>query len=984
MPDPNPPGANAPLPHEDLLVQLLEQLERDGTEAADRFLAAHPDAAPHLREQLERLQRIGLVGGATDGSPQHPERLGDFRIVAPIGQGGMGVVYRAVQESLGREVALKVIRPDQLFFANSRERFRREVELVARMQHPGIVPVHAVGTDRGVPYFAMELVRGASLAECIARLEPRGAGNVRGEDLDAAIAAVTGDTEPRAPAELFAGSWVDVAVRIVRELADALEHAHRRGVLHRDVKPSNVMLTRDGRVLLLDFGLAGSDVAERLTRTGSALGSLAYMAPEVFGGSALRDARSDVYSLGVTCWELLALRLPYQHSDPVKLQAAAQTGARPRLSALDRAIPWDVETVVATAMDPDPARRYASASRFSGDLDNLLARRPIEASEPGAMLRVRRWGQRHPARAVATAVAAAALVVAPSLWAWQQARERDLAETQSRELGVVNTKLASRNAELDRVNAELGARNAELDRAKGIAEAESARATANFERLQLAVDTMLTKVGDESLKEIPRMELVRRDLLGEALRFYEGFLAQQPADARLRVEAARVRLKAADIHALLGDYARAGTEIDQGIADLAAAGELDAAARADLARARMRLATAKRLLGDLPAADAAATASIEAWQRAPANAPATLLGSGEAHLEASLIAADRGDLDGARALLDAPLAALAARRETGPADRVLAHLEARLLQRAAIWAFQSGIQKRDRTSGQPLVERAIALHEQADALWAAIAEPDFAMRSARAHGGVNLCLALQRLGRVEDALAAAAATVPRLEQLAADFPNSQRRRSELANARTNYAVLLAQLDHEDDSTRQLELATAAWRELLREAPGNDDYAIGLAHAVQTRATKLFYAGEVDAARVLFVEAGQVTDQALAVRPDNPTYRRVRRKVWESLAEVGIAAKDADAAATAARGLLEPALAPAEPALAAALVARCVPIAPAPAAGTRLRAEATALLRGVLDKGVTIADLRRNPTLRGQWDKPGFKELVEEIEPGGVR
>jgi hypothetical protein len=192
------------------------------------------------------------------------------------------------------------------------------------------------------------------------------------------------------------------------------------------------------------------------------------------------------------------------------------------------------------------------------------------------------------------------------------------------------------------------------------------------------------------------------------------------------------------------------------------------------------------------------------------------------------------------------------------------------------------------------------------------------------------------------------------------------------------------MDRGDECAQQLELGMAAWRQLVQESPQNDDFAIGLAHALQTRATVRFYGGDAAGAKPLFVEAGEFTDKALAVRPDNPTYRRVRRKMWESLAEVGIAGNDATAAAAAARGLLAPELAPVETVLAAALLARCGPIASSPELASRLRDEAKALLRAELDRGLTIADMRRNPTLGGQWDKPGFRELVAEIEQGGVR
>jgi eukaryotic-like serine/threonine-protein kinase len=960
------PASNSPDPSaadfEELLVGALDRLEAEGPAGLERWLAAHPAAAPRLREHIERLHHIGLAGDGAVGGAAHPERLGDFRILGPIGQGGMGVVYRAVQESLGREVALKLIRPDQLYFPGARDRFRREVELVARMQHPGIVPIYAVGSEGGVPYFAMELVRGASLADLIERLASRDTAALDGAALAAAIAAATGAVTSGGDVGLFAGSWNDVVMRIVREVAEALEHAHRRGVLHRDVKPSNVMLTGDGRVLLLDFGLAGGEASQRLTRSGSPLGSLAYMPPEVLAGQTGQDVRGDVYSLGVTMWELLALRLPYQDSDPLRMRELAGTAARPALTTCNRNVTWEIETVVATAMDPDPARRYPSASAFARDLDNVLGRRPIEAREASPWLRLRRWSQRHPARAVALAAAAVIAVGGPSLWAFQESRVRVQIEAQ---------------------RDELRATNVALDAAKAEAEAESTRARGNFAKLQLAVDTMLTKVGDENLRDIPRMELVRRDLLTGALRFYEEFLVEQPDDPRLRLEAAHVRLRTAEVHALLGDQRRAGEDIGLAIAAFAAEPAPDLATQLDLARARSRLATSRRLLGDLPGAGEASTAALAAWQQLPEQVE-VVRGRGEAHIEASLVAADRGDLAAALGGLDAATQELTAWRTTKGATAPLAGLEARMLHRTAVWAFQHGLQQRNRQAGGPLVERAIDYHRRAQALWAALPERDEPRtQSERAHGGVNLALALQRLGRAEEACEALAAAVPLLERLAVDFPHSQRRRTELANAHINHAASLGQLGRNEECSRQLELGMAIWRGLVAEAPDNDDFTIGLAHALQSRAALLFFAGDHEPARTLWTEAGALTDQALATRPDNPTYRRVRRKLWECLAEVGLATEQSGPAADAARQLLDPKLAPTEPLLAGALLARCIPLADSVAAPA-LRDEARGLLQAEISRGLAVADWRKNPTLGGQWGKPGFQELADELERANIR
>ena len=975
---PRPADPSSPVPGDDglenLLVQALDRLERDGPAGVERLLAEHPAVAERIRAHLGQLHRIGFAGSEAVPA-EHPERLGEFRIVAPLGQGGMGVVYRAVQESLGREVALKLIRPDQLYFPGARERFRREVELVARMQHPGIVPIHAVGTDQGVPYFAMELVHGATLAAVLERLHGAPPAALTGRDLDRTLAESCGDTEAATLAPLFDGPWCQVALRIVREVADALEHAHRRGVLHRDVKPSNIMLTRSGRVLLLDFGLAGAEGQERVTRSGSALGSLAYMPPEVLAGEgAERDARGDVYSLGTTLWELLTLRLPYQNSDPLKLRELAGTAARPPLVSLNKAVPWDVEVVVATAMEPQPARRYVSAAAFSRDLEHLLAHRPIEARDGGSWLRLRRWSQRHPARATALVAAGFIAFGGPSLWAFQEARARERIEQQRDQLREANV---------------------QLDRAKAAAEAESARAQQNFDKLLAAVDTMLTKVGDESLKDIPRMEVVRRDLLAEARRFYEGFLAEQPDDPRLRREAGLVHQRLADLHASLGDYKQAQAEVAAAIAAMESVVAPDLMLRLKLAQARARLATAKRLGGDLPGAGEAVAVAVAEWQGLAAEratAP-VMVGLGEARLEASLIAADRGDLPGAFAALDASITAIDGFEPETARPLNLRALLARTLQRSAVWSFQLAMQSRDRQVALPKIENAVERGRRAQQLWQQILAEggDSGMRADAAQCAVNTAISLQSLRKLPEATEAMALAVPILEQLVADFPAAKRRRAELANARSNYASLLAILDDEPGYYREQAAAQVLWEQLVAEAPESDEYAIGLSHSLQSRAAAMLSSKRSEQAPPLLALAMANCDRALAVRPDNPTYRRVRRKIAETLAEVYLQLQRHDEAAVAARELMLDRLAPKQPALAAGLIARTIPLVQADTSWseaerasrtTALQSEARTLLLEALDKGMTLQRLRQDPALGNQWEQSGFAELVKELEAAG--
>jgi WD40 repeat protein/serine/threonine protein kinase len=420
----------------DLVAQCLDRLEQDDAGAVESICREHPGDAAAIRARLEFLARSGLLDRPHPHEPAAlPERLGDFRLLRKLGEGGMGVVYLARQESLGREVALKLVRPDQLWFSGARERFRREVDAIARLQHPGVVPIHAVGEEAGIPFFAMEQVAGATLADVITALAGEEAARLEGRDLARAIATRADATEVRdgdgangdaharggrdeSAAFVFDGSWTEACFRIIRQVAEALDHVHRRGVLHRDLKPSNVMVTRAGRAMILDFGLASTSGATRLTRSGTRLGSLPYLAPEQWSGDTERvDARTDVYALGVTLYELLTLHVPYSESSAEALMRTIEIGRPDGVRVHNRAVPWDAETVCLTAMERDPERRYASAADFARDLDNVLHHRPIEARRAGVTLRARRWLQRHPALGVGIVLGSLLVVGGPITYA---------------------------------------------------------------------------------------------------------------------------------------------------------------------------------------------------------------------------------------------------------------------------------------------------------------------------------------------------------------------------------------------------------------------------------------------------------------------------------------------------------------------------------------------------------------------------------------
>ncbi|MCA8955064.1 MAG: serine/threonine protein kinase, partial [Planctomycetes bacterium] len=532
---------------ETLLVECLDRDPGEWQMAIEAACVAHPQLAAELRRRFGTVRAFHDASFPT-GAPA-PERLGEFRITGVLGSGGMGIVYRAVQESLDREVAVKLVRPEYQLFDSARARFHREVMAVARLQHPSVVAIHAVGDAGGMAFYAMELLDGRSLADVLAALADRAPESLRGADL----CALLGGTKSSTP--LFAGSWVDACLDIASQVASALAHAHGRGILHRDIKPSNIVLTREGRAVVLDFGLAGvleeSD-SDRLTRTGSSLGTTAYMAPEQIQGQPHIGATADVYGLGVTLYEMLTLRLPFEGQGVAATRRRILSGAHAPVRTRNRRVSEELQTVCQVAMARHPGDRYPSATALAADLEHLAQRRPILARPPGLVRRSWRFAQRHPARVTAALLAAVLAVGVPTtLWVLSRQHAGQLQRMVDRE------RVATRAAESARTELAAALRDEQTARERATAAERTALAARDSEmaksgELHDVVQFLLSLFsaavpsvhgGDPDLSA---HELVRRGARG-----VDAALARRPASR------ARVRLLLATIFGGLGRFAEA-------------------------------------------------------------------------------------------------------------------------------------------------------------------------------------------------------------------------------------------------------------------------------------------------------------------------------------------------------------------------------------------------------------------------------------------
>ncbi|MCL6649632.1 MAG: serine/threonine protein kinase [Chloroflexi bacterium] len=272
-------------------------------------------------------------------------KIGGYEIVEQLGRGGMAAVYRAVQTSLNRSVALKVLPPSLALDPTFVERFRREATAAASLQHPNILPIYDFGQDGDFFYIAMMLVLGGTLRERIGRLP------------------------------------LPLAVRLASQIADALDYAHQRGIVHRDVKPSNILMAREDWAMLSDFGIARLVEAQGLTSTGMGIGTPEYMSPEQALGQPV-DGRSDIYALGIVLYEMIAGRQPFSGPDSFSIVRQQIEAPLPKLSAVVPAVPAALEAIVEKATQKDPARRYQSANELKAALDGFARGTTSRVSDP--------------------------------------------------------------------------------------------------------------------------------------------------------------------------------------------------------------------------------------------------------------------------------------------------------------------------------------------------------------------------------------------------------------------------------------------------------------------------------------------------------------------------------------------------------------------------------------------------------------------------
>jgi len=514
-------------PVEILAEEFAERLRRGESPTIDEYIVRLPEQATTIRSVFAPILAIERVSddelaerqfeSRTIRLSQEHTQLGDFQIVRQVGRGGMGIVYEAVQQSLGRRVALKVLTPDVAGCDEQVRRFRQEAAAFAKLHHTNIVPIFGIGEAEGLHFYAMQFIDGITLARAIAERARTQASELHAERLGVGM-------------DFFRN-----AAQLGHDVADALAHAHQQGIIHRDIKPGNLML-EGSTVWITDFGIAKLTDETSQTRTGMLLGTLRYMAPEQFNGQT--DARSDIYSLGLTLFELVALHPAFPDATHATLIKSKLNQTPPRLRSFRPDIPPDLETIILKACATDAAARYPTAAALTEDLQRFLDDRPILARRATSLERVSRWARRNPS------VAGLSFAVVSSLAA----------------LAIV---FASGNYRMGRTLEELKAANALADQnlsekatALDIAEQQRLLAASNLTLAIAAFDEIMRNIGARGGAEALSVELndgevaygagvvteADAEMLGTLLKFFDRFSQENATELLAETAAAHHRV----------------------------------------------------------------------------------------------------------------------------------------------------------------------------------------------------------------------------------------------------------------------------------------------------------------------------------------------------------------------------------------------------------------------------------------------------------
>ena len=597
-----------------LLEEIVDQFTRRFRAGEHPSIAEYQELHPQLKHEIEDLlASVAMIeqlksnpaqtraDGPSLDEVSHLKQIGDYQVMGEIGRGGMGVVFEAVHQSLGRRVAIKVMPTPTLNRAQYVERFKREAQAAARMHHTNIVSVFGVGEGQGFHYYVMDFVDGQTLSEIVRGLsstisddttkinsatrlallengspqkksdqvaDSTGHTHIGDETSIGATQPFSGSTSPdSADSKTASPTTPDLspqhfrwAARIGANIADALAYAHESNVLHRDIKPSNIILDRKGVVWITDFGLAKDATNEiNLTKTGDVIGTPQYLAPESLEGKY--DHRSEVYCLGLTLYELAMLQPAYKNGTTAEVIGAIAMSSPVSPRKISRQIPIDFSTIIDKAVSRDPKLRYQSAHEMQKDLLAFVEDRPIAARPPSTLENVVKWSRRNPLPAALSVVSALLLTLVAV----------------SATIGYLST-MDALEKEANK-SAKLFSQQKETERQKQVAVSERIKMQTQYDRAEGNIAITL-QAFDEMFKQVVRRGSSTRDeiqldgfdeligietsittedaaFLDKLLVFYDQFANQNADNDALRIESARAFRRVANIYQLIGDGPKA-------------------------------------------------------------------------------------------------------------------------------------------------------------------------------------------------------------------------------------------------------------------------------------------------------------------------------------------------------------------------------------------------------------------------------------------
>jgi serine/threonine-protein kinase len=905
--------------------QELEQIADPDVQASLAHVAARPPGAD--------------LSSTTDYSAGTPTSSGlRFRVLRPHARGGLGEVFVARDEELHREVALKQIqaRRDD---APSRARFLLEAEVTGGLEHPGVVPVYGLGSHAdGRPFYAMRLVKGDSLKDAIRAFH---AADGPGRDPGGRRLALRG----------LLGRFVAVC--------NAVAYAHSRGVLHRDLKPGNVMLGPYGETLVVDWGLAkvvgrsaGSDGASEgtlrpasaegsaPTQVGAAVGTPAYMSPEQAAGKIEElGPASDVYSLGATLYCLLTGKAPFEGGDAGEVLRRVQRGDFPQPRQVKRTVPAALEAVCLKAMALRPADRYGTARALADEVEHWLADEPVAAYPEPWPTRLARWGRRH--RPLVAAALALLLTAVAALAA-----------------GIVVV-----NGERQRT--------------------EQAR-----KRTREALDEMSSQVIEDWLSQKAQLEPAQRAFLEKALAYYEEFAQESGHSQEVRKGVAGAHRRVGTIRDKLGQHAEAEAAYVRSrelYARLAAEFPAVPQYRQELAQSHNNLGILLYDTGRRKDAEASYRDALVLQKQLADEFPGVPEYSQElawSHNNLGTLLVDTGRPKEAEAANRAALDLFKALAAEFPAVPEYRRELAATQNNLGVLLANTG---RPKEAGEACLN-ALDIRKQLAADFPGV--PRYRQELARSHN--NLGLLLAATGRPREAESPYRAALALQKALAAEYPAVPQYRLELARTHGNLGALLKDMGRLKEAEASLREALDLYKPLAADFPGVPGYKAELANILEGLAELARGRKDYPAARRLLGDAEPYLHKALEANPRDPFYRGVlrecRRELAATLLDLGEHAGAAAAAADLARVAYEPA---GDAYKASAFLSRCVPLAEKdtklPEAKRKELAKsygdrALEALRQAVAKGYKdAAQMKKDPALDPLRGRDDFQKLLAEVE-----